>query len=168
MPKRTFWLVAGVAVGAGSSLWVERRVRRTVHEAAARLQPDALVAEVGRTARRAGEAAGDRLRDAMAVGRVEMRQHEERLWDQLADRGVEPPDPYPGDGGETGEMPVTDGAGRPPAVQTVASLDPSVQPAQPVQAAQQRSPSRRNRRRSRQPQAPSGFQAAKSPSHLAN
>jgi hypothetical protein len=43
MPKRTFWLVTGVAIGAGSTLWAERKVRRAVQEAAARLQPDALV-----------------------------------------------------------------------------------------------------------------------------
>ena len=68
MPKRTFWLITGAAVGAGSSLWVERRVRRTVQEAAARLQPDALVAEVGRSARQAAEVAGARMRDAVSVG----------------------------------------------------------------------------------------------------
>jgi hypothetical protein len=152
MPKRTFWLVAGVAVGAGSSLWVERRVRRTVQEAAARLQPDALVAEVGRTARRAGEAAGDRLRDAMAVGRVEMRQHEERLWDQLADRGVDPP--------------VPDAATDPPIAPAPAARTGSLEPSEPP--APRRPSSRRNRHRARQPQTPANSGAAKSPSHLAN
>ena len=33
MPRRTFWLVTGAAIGAGSSLWVERRVRRTLRSA---------------------------------------------------------------------------------------------------------------------------------------
>ena len=69
MAKRTFWLVTGAAIGAGSSLWAERRVRRTVHQAAARLQPDALVVEVGRTARQVAGGAGDRLRDAVSSGR---------------------------------------------------------------------------------------------------
>ena len=64
MPRRTFWLVAGVAIGAGSSLWMEHKVRRTVNQAAARLQPDALVTEVGRSARDAASSAGDRFRDA--------------------------------------------------------------------------------------------------------
>jgi len=49
MPKRTFWLTAGVALGAGSTLWAERRVRRTIEQTAAKLAPDALVPEVGRT-----------------------------------------------------------------------------------------------------------------------
>ena len=58
VPKRTFWLVAGAAIGAGSTLWAERKVRRTVQEAAARLQPDALVVEVGRSARQVAGSAG--------------------------------------------------------------------------------------------------------------
>ena len=30
MPKRTFWLVTGAMVGAGSTLWAERRIRTAV------------------------------------------------------------------------------------------------------------------------------------------
>lgn len=88
MPKRTFWLFTGAVAGAGSSIWIERRVRRTVKEAAARLQPDTLVLEVGRSAARVAEATGDRVRDAVAEGRSEMRRHEERLWAELAERGM--------------------------------------------------------------------------------
>ncbi len=104
MPKRTFWLATGVALGAGSSLWVERRVRRTVQEAAARLQPDALVVEVGRSARQVAGSAGHRVRDAVASGRDEMQRREEELWADLAAQGVASgptlvsaaPDPAPG------------------------------------------------------------------------
>ncbi len=88
MPKRTFWLVTGAALGAGSSLWAERRVRRTVQQAAARLQPDALVVEVGRTARQVAGSAGGRVRDAVASGRDEMQRREEELWADLAAQGV--------------------------------------------------------------------------------
>lgn len=88
MPKRTFWLVTGAAIGAGSSLWVERRVRRTVQQAAARLQPDALVVEVGRSARQAAGSAGDRVRDAVVSGRDEMQRREEELWAELAAQGA--------------------------------------------------------------------------------
>jgi len=88
VPKRTFWLITGVAVGAGSSLWAERRVRRTVHQAAARLQPDALVVEVSRSARQVAGGAGDRLRDALVSGREEMMRREEELWSDLAAQGV--------------------------------------------------------------------------------
>lgn len=88
MPKRTFWLVTGAAIGAGSSLWAERRVRRTVQQAAARLQPDALVVEVGRSARQAAGSAGDRVRDAVVSGRDEMQRREEELWAELAAEGA--------------------------------------------------------------------------------
>jgi hypothetical protein len=88
VPKRTFWLVTGAAIGAGSSLWAERRVRRTVQQAAARLQPDALVVEVGRSARQVADSAGFRMRDAVASGRHEMQRREEELWADLAAQGV--------------------------------------------------------------------------------
>jgi hypothetical protein len=83
------WLVTGVAIGAGSSLWVERRVRRTVQQAAAKLQPDALVLEVGRSARQVAGSTGNRVRDAFSSGRHEMERHEEELWAELAHRGVD-------------------------------------------------------------------------------
>lgn len=94
MPKRTFWLVAGVAIGASSSMWAERRVRRTLEEAAARLQPDALVVTAtrsarqaatvaGRSARAGARTAGERLRHAAVEGRSEMQRHEEQLWSDL-------------------------------------------------------------------------------------
>ncbi len=93
MPKRTFWLVTGAAVGAGSSLWAERKVRRSVQQAAARLQPDALVAEVGRSARQAAGSAGGRVREAVSTGRDEMQRREEELWAELAAQGVAAPGP---------------------------------------------------------------------------
>ncbi len=89
MPKRIFWLTAGAAIGAGSSLWAERKVRRSVQQAAARLQPDALVVEVGRSARQVAGTAGDRVRRAVSSGRDEMQRREEELWAELAAQGVE-------------------------------------------------------------------------------
>ena len=88
MPKRTFWMVTGVAVGAGSSLWAERRVRRAVEQAAARLQPDALAAEVGRSARSAALGATDRFRGAIQSAKEESVRREEEIWNELATRGV--------------------------------------------------------------------------------
>jgi hypothetical protein len=110
MPKRTIWLTAGVALGAGSTLWAERRVRRTIEQTAAKLAPDALVAEVGRTARHVAESTGDRFRDAYSEGRNEMQRREEQLWSDLANRGVAiTPDGLPASvaasGGKTKERP---------------------------------------------------------------
>jgi hypothetical protein len=89
MPKRTFWLMTGTALGVGSTLWAERKVRRTVQQATAKLQPDALVVEVGRSARHVAESAGERVRGAVSSGRDEMLRHEEELWAELAARGLE-------------------------------------------------------------------------------
>jgi hypothetical protein len=89
MPKRTFWLMTGTALGVGSTLWAERKVRHTVRQASAKLQPDALVVEVGRSARHVAESAGERVRGAVSSGRDEMLRHEEELWADLAARGVE-------------------------------------------------------------------------------
>jgi hypothetical protein len=93
VPKRTFWLVTGAALGAGSSLWAERKVRRTVQSAAARLQPDSLAVEVGRSARQVAGNAGGRVRDAVSSGRDEMQRREEELWAELAAQRIdaEPP-----------------------------------------------------------------------------
>jgi hypothetical protein len=94
VPKRTFWLVTGAALGAGSSLWAERKVRRSVQQAAARLQPDALVVEVGRSARQAAGTAGGRVREAVSTGRDEMQRREEELWADLAAQGVPAPESH--------------------------------------------------------------------------
>jgi hypothetical protein len=93
VPKRTFWMTAGVAVGVGSTLWAERKVRRTVEQATARLQPDALVVEVGRSARHMVEGTGDRVRAALATGREEMERREEELWEELTASGRIDPTP---------------------------------------------------------------------------
>ena len=71
-------------------MWIERRVRRTVQQAASRLQPDALALEIGRSARQMAESTSERVRSAVSVGRTEMQQHEEELWAELAERRATP------------------------------------------------------------------------------
>jgi hypothetical protein len=95
MARRSVWLVTGVVVGAASS----HKLRRTVAEATARLQPDALIAGVGRSARRAARGTGGRVRDAVATGRTEMQRREQEIWEGLAvgDSGTVPG--APGDDG---------------------------------------------------------------------
>ena len=89
MARRTVWLLTGAVAGAASSLYAERKLRRTLEAAAARLQPDALVTEVGRTARQAARSTGGRVRDALATGRTEMQRREDQLWADLAGSGAE-------------------------------------------------------------------------------
>jgi hypothetical protein len=81
--RRSIWLVTGVVAGAASSLYAERKFRRTVEAASARLQPDALVAGVGRSARQAATSTGGRVRSAVASGREEKRRREIELWSEL-------------------------------------------------------------------------------------
>ena len=92
MARRSVWLMTGMVAGAASSLYAERKLRRTVEAAAARLQPDALAAEVGRTARQAAVSTGSRFRDAVASGREEKRRRELELWAEVHPGGA-PTDP---------------------------------------------------------------------------
>ncbi len=64
MPKRTRWLVTGVALGAGGSLWAQRKAKT----AAARYGPAGIV-----------EATGRRIAAALADGREAMREREAQL-----------------------------------------------------------------------------------------
>ena len=88
MPRRTLWLATGILTGAASSLYAEHKLRRTLDAAAARLQPDALVTEVGRSARMAARSTGGRLRAAVVTGRVEMHRREEEIWADLSGSGT--------------------------------------------------------------------------------
>ncbi len=84
--------MTGVVAGAGSALWAERKVRRTIEQAAARMQPESLAAEVGRSARQAAGTAGRRVREAVDSGRSEKQRRESELWEQLAPSGATVPD----------------------------------------------------------------------------
>lgn len=70
MPKRTRWLVTGVALGAGGSLWAQRKAKT----AAARYGPVGLA-----------EATGRRLVAAFADGREAMREREAQLKGEPSD-----------------------------------------------------------------------------------
>lgn len=150
IPKRPFWLAMGAAIGAGSSLWVERRIRRTVQEAARRLQPDALAVEIGRSAKQIAGSTSERVRSAVSVGRDEMRQHEEQLWQDLSERRSIPPRVVHPVAGQGIEGPMTNEV-------TGSACEPG--PA--------RRPDSTGRARRRQPVVPRGA-ATKSRSHLGN
>lgn len=78
MFKRLFWLVTGMAVGTGQTLWLMRRLRRTVD----RYRP-------GRVTVNVGEGLGNLGRDvraAVAEGRVAMNEREAELRARLVGR----------------------------------------------------------------------------------
>ena len=134
MARRTVWLVTGVVAGAASSLYAERKLRRTLEAAQARMQPDALVVEVGRIGppgRARPPAAGCATRWPPA--RVEKRRREDELWAEL--RHARPDDAD----ADAGAGPGTPGRRR---VSTPARRGPSTttDPTAPARAAR-RSPS---------------------------
>jgi len=104
--RRTVWLMTGVVAGAASSLYAERKLRRTLEVAQARLQPDALVVEVGRTARQAATSTGGRVRDAVTTARLEKRRREDELWEEL---GQAPDGRPPDEVADGGTSPLVDG-----------------------------------------------------------
>ena len=75
MFKRTFWFGSGVVVGAGGTVWVAVRLR----QAAAQVTPGGLADQAITTARRAGSD----IRDAVAEGRLVMRETEAQLRAEL-------------------------------------------------------------------------------------
>jgi hypothetical protein len=170
IPKRPFWLAIGAAVGAGSSLWVERRIRRAVQDAASRLQPDALALEIGRSARQIAESTGERVRSAVSVGRDEMRIHEEQLWQDLSERRGAPlraSDPLTSEtGGLGGSLPepADETAGETAGIGNTEALTPTLQPDSTDRARR----SRRTRRTRRSRRVVQPVAATKSASHLGN
>ena len=68
MFKRFFWLVVGAGFGFGVSFWLMRWVRET----AARYAPDRVSSDLAS----AVKGLGQDLRDAVAEGRVAMRERE--------------------------------------------------------------------------------------------
>jgi hypothetical protein len=78
MFKRTFWFSSGVVVGAGSTVWATIRLR----QAAAQVTPGGLADQALTRARRAGTD----VREAVAEGRLTMRETE-----ALLRRELEPP-----------------------------------------------------------------------------
>ncbi len=88
MFKRAFWFGAGTVAGLGSSVYVQRRVKR----AAAHL-PDRVQQEVTGAARRVGRG----VKAAATEGRAAMRVREAELRARVADR------PGPGSGPADGD-----------------------------------------------------------------
>ena len=88
--KRVFWSTFGYAAGIGSSLYVQKRVRRTVD----RYAPEQVRTDVADRSRRAAAKAKDvviDLREAATEGVETMRRHEEELRQEFAPAEPHPP-----------------------------------------------------------------------------
>lgn len=78
MPKRTFWATVGYGLGLGTSLYVQRRVRRTVR----RYVPEDVRREVavrGSELVRRARITGNEVVAAVREGRQAMREEEALL-----------------------------------------------------------------------------------------
>jgi hypothetical protein len=81
--KRVFWSSVGYAAGISTSIYVQKRVRRTVEKYA----PDQVRQDVAAKGRLAADKARDLvidLRDAAAEGVDTMRRHEQQLREEFA------------------------------------------------------------------------------------
>ena len=80
MFKRAFWLIVGAGFGFGVSFWLMRFVRETTKK----YSPENVTNELAGTARRIGTD----LKEALAEGRVAMREREAQIRADLAERRV--------------------------------------------------------------------------------
>ena len=81
--KRTFWAVAGYTAGLGTSLYVQKRVKKTVE----RVAPEQVRADVADRSRRAAGKARDAMvdiRDAANEGLTAMRAEKADLLAEFA------------------------------------------------------------------------------------
>jgi len=81
--KRTFWAATGYAVGLGTSLYVQKRVKQTVE----RVAPEQVRADVADRSRRVAGKARDAvvdIRDAANEGINAMRSERADLWAEFA------------------------------------------------------------------------------------
>jgi hypothetical protein len=81
--KRARWLAIGAAVGVGSSVWAQRKVKTVV----SRYRPAGLAEGA---ASRAKGLPGD-VRAALREGKATMREREAELRSQSETRGKQPP-----------------------------------------------------------------------------
>lgn len=83
MIRRPLWLAAGVALGAGGTLWTRRRLERL----ARRFERGTVAADLASLADRSAHGAVERMRDALDAGRDAARRREDHLWRELGHNG---------------------------------------------------------------------------------
>jgi hypothetical protein len=84
--RRPLWLVTGVALGAGGTMWARRRLERLSR----RVRPTAVAGELASVVDRTRRGAADRVRDAVDTGRAQARRRQDDLWRELRSRDGAP------------------------------------------------------------------------------
>jgi hypothetical protein len=79
MVGRAMWLSAGVALGAGGTIWVRRRLEVLSDK----LRSGQATADVVSMAGRGARAAASQVRLAVDAGRDSARRRSEELWEEL-------------------------------------------------------------------------------------
>ena len=82
MMRRPMWLAAGAALGAGGTVWAQRRLQRLTR----RVRPTAVANQLVSRAERTRRTAADKVRDALDTGRSEARRRQDDLWRDLDSR----------------------------------------------------------------------------------
>ncbi|MHB8682199.1 MAG: hypothetical protein ACYDA2_08925 [Acidimicrobiales bacterium] len=82
MMRRGIWFAAGIAAGAGATVWTRRRVEAIAQQA----RDGRLPAEVVRLADRGSRRVGRHLAGAVEAGRLQARRREVQLRTTLAPR----------------------------------------------------------------------------------
>jgi hypothetical protein len=77
--RRAMWLGTGAALGAGATVWTQRRVGRL----ASRLRPGSIAGEMSARVDRRRRALGGRVRDALDDGRAQARRREDEIWSDI-------------------------------------------------------------------------------------
>lgn len=85
MFRRLFWLIVGMGIGAGGSVWANRRVRRVLD----RYAPEEVRSRLESRIR----SVGDEVRSAVAEGRDAMREREAELGSRRRSNQRAPWDP---------------------------------------------------------------------------
>ncbi|HLI73497.1 MAG TPA: hypothetical protein VKU86_06420 [Acidimicrobiales bacterium] len=86
MIRRPLWLAAGVALGAGGTLWTRRRLEGLSR----RIESGTVGADLASLADRSAHAAAHRVRAAVDAGRKAARRREDDLRRELEDRAFHP------------------------------------------------------------------------------
>ena len=84
MMRRPLWLAAGMALGAGGTLWTRRRLERL----ARRIESGTVGADLASLADRSAQAAAHRVRAAVDAGRAAARRREDDLRRELDERAI--------------------------------------------------------------------------------
>ena len=79
MIRRPFWLAAGAALGAGGTVWAQRRLERLSR----RVRPSAMATGLAHVAERTRQGTSDRFRRALDAGRADAQRREDDLWRAL-------------------------------------------------------------------------------------